>query len=61
MKAGKLLILCKLHILQNIFLNNLLNKEWHSRGQRFDPAYLHQRPRKLSVFFFFLIEAGKNR
>ena len=30
--------------------------EWHSRGQRFDPAYLHQRKRqraeRLPVFFF---------
>ena len=24
--------------------------EWHSRGQRFDPAYLHQRVRKKACF-----------
>ena len=24
--------------------------EWHSRGQRFDPAYLHQKPSKSSDF-----------
>jgi hypothetical protein len=33
--------------------------EWHSRGQRFDPAYLHQkRPEivRFQVFFFFEIE-----
>ena len=27
--------------------------EWHSRGQRFDPAYLHQRkghPKRMSFF-----------
>ena len=23
--------------------------EWYSRGQRFDPAYLHQKPRSLAV------------
>lgn len=23
--------------------------EWHSRGQRFDPAYLHQKSRSLAV------------
>ena len=25
-------------------------KEWHSRGQRFVPAYLHQKPSKFSDF-----------
>ena len=25
--------------------------EWHSRGQRFDPAYLHQKHRMHGVFF----------
>ena len=25
--------------------------EWHSRGQRFDPAYLHQKHRMYGVFF----------
>ena len=24
--------------------------EWHSRGQRFDPAYLHQKKRGFTVF-----------
>ena len=30
--------------------------EWHSRGQRFDPAYLHQKASKSSDFgaFFFI-------
>ena len=30
--------------------------EWHSRGQRFDPAYLHQRILKTTGFrdFFFV-------
>ena len=32
--------------------------EWHSRGQRFDPAYLHQRktlkPQRFRGFFFFV-------
>ena len=30
--------------------------EWHSRGQRFDPAYLHQKASKSSYFgaFFFV-------
>ncbi len=31
--------------------------EWHSRGQRFDPAYLHQKLDRLSVCqAFFIIE-----
>jgi len=38
---------------------NKMNKytrgsRWHSRGQRFDPAYLHQNTEAdASVFFFF--------
>ncbi len=32
--------------------------EWHSRGQRFDPAYLHQKSSKILGFqkLFFLSE-----
>ena len=29
--------------------------EWHSRGQRFDPAYLHQNHRKRLVFGGFFV------
>ena len=29
-------------------------RTWHSRGQRFDPAYLHQKPTIWSAFFFAL-------
>ncbi len=29
--------------------------EWHSRGQRFDPAYLHQAHCESNELFFFLI------
>ena len=27
--------------------------EWHSRGQRFDPAYLHQADRMVGFFFYY--------
>ena len=30
-----------------------ITKAWHSRGQRFDPAYLHQKPWKPMVFKAF--------
>ena len=30
-----------------------ITKAWHSRGQRFDPAYLHQRSWNLIVFTTF--------
>ena len=30
--------------------------EWHSRGQRFDPAYLHHRKRNGGLPFFFCSE-----
>ena len=35
--------------------------EWHSRGQRFDPAYLHQKASKSSDFgaFFFVFSPKK--
>ena len=34
--------------------------EWHSRGQRFDPAYLHQRPgiKRFQAFFFGFVRFG---
>ena len=33
--------------------------EWHSRGQRFDPAYLHQKPPKTVSFrWFFLLKSS---
>ena len=34
--------------------------EWHSRGQRFEPAYLHQTPRTqwFSVFSFIFRTFG---
>ena len=36
--------------------------EWHSRGQRFDPAYLHQKPSKSSDFGgFFCISPNFSR
>ena len=31
---------------QNGEIVNSFAPEWHSRGQRFDPAYLHQSPEK---------------
>ena len=30
--------------------------EWHSRGQRFDPAYLHQNTGKREFFGVFLLQ-----
>ena len=33
--------------------------EWHSRGQRFDPAYLHQKPSKSSDFGGFYYFTAK--
>jgi len=35
--------------------------QWHSRGQRFDPAYLHQKDIRFGCPFSFVIVAGKNR
>ena len=33
--------------------------EWHSRGQRFDPAYLHHADRKVGVFLYVESLSGK--
>ena len=37
-------------------LNRSLGRalEWHSRGQRFDPAYLHQKTPQLVLRCFFI-------
>ena len=35
--------------------------EWHSRGQRFDPAYLHQNDKpqgQMTLWFFLIHEIG---
>ena len=33
--------------------------EWHSRGQRFDPAYLHQKDSRQKAAVFFCIERDR--
>jgi hypothetical protein len=33
--------------------------QWHSRGQRFDPAYLHQKVKPqghLTLWFYFILQ-----
>src|SRR5262249_6107464 len=32
--------------------------EWHSRGRRFDPAWLHQLPYWVSLVFFYRFSTG---
>ena len=43
----------------NISAKNMRNSDWQSRGQRFDPAYLHQKKATALAVAFFVCGGPK--